>query len=199
MDAAALGRSRFLNLLFRIAGMTMESRLRGWLMPPGKTLQGAGLKSGQTVLEVGSGTGFFTLPAAAMIGEGGHLIALEPLSDFADKVEQKVRQAGYKNVEVIKRDGLRTELDPASIDVVLLFGVIPFPTLPLKQLLPEMHRVLKAEGTLAVWLFPTSGGVPTAILKSGLFSDQVKTNGVYTYRPSPTEPPENSHRQEDQV
>ena len=36
----------------------MESRLRHWLMPPKKTLWGAGLGLGQTVLEVGCGTGF---------------------------------------------------------------------------------------------------------------------------------------------
>jgi len=174
MDAAELGKSRFLNLLFRFAGRAMESRLRGWLMPPEKTLLGAGLKPGQTVLEVGSGTGFFTIPTARVIGEHGHLIALEPLSDFADKIEVKSREAGYGNVEVIKRDALSTKLETASIDVALLFGVIPFPTLPLKRLLPEMHRVLKSDGTLAVWLFPTTAGVPTAILRSGLFTSQKK-------------------------
>mgnify|MGYP003998902985 FL=1 len=184
MDAAQLGKSRFLNLLFRFAGFTMESRLGSWLMPPEKTLLGAGLKTGQTVLEVGSGTGFFTLTAAKMIGKSGHLIALEPLSDFADKVEGKVRQAGYENVEVIKRDALKTELETASIDVALLYGVVPFPTLPLKQLLPEMHRVLKPDGSLAVWLFPTTGGVPTAILRSGLFTNQEKKNGVYSFTPA---------------
>jgi len=35
-------------------------------------------------------------------------------------------------------------LETASVDLVLLFGVVPFPTLPLDRLLPEMHRVLKA-------------------------------------------------------
>ena len=68
MGAEQLGKSRLLNLLFKPAGATMESRLRRWLMPPEKTLRGAGLKPGQTVLEVGSGTGFFTLAAAEMIG-----------------------------------------------------------------------------------------------------------------------------------
>jgi hypothetical protein len=46
------------------------------------------------------------------------------------------------------------------MDMALLFGVIPFLSLPLNRLLPEMHRVLKPEGTLAVWLFPVSGLVP---------------------------------------
>jgi ubiquinone/menaquinone biosynthesis C-methylase UbiE len=60
---------------------------------------------------------------------------------------------------VEKRDALYTGLDAESIDKVLLFGVIPFPSQPLNRLLPEMHRVLKPEGSLAVWLFPVSGWV----------------------------------------
>ena len=120
--------------------------------------------------------------AAEMIGEAGHLIAMDPLSDFVDKVRKKVGDAGLKNVDVVRRDALKTELETASVDVALLFGVIPFPTLPLDRLLPEMHRVLKPEGTLAVWLFPVTAGVPTAILRSSLFTDLGRKNGVYRYR-----------------
>ncbi|MCK4939876.1 MAG: class I SAM-dependent methyltransferase [Rhodospirillaceae bacterium] len=181
MDTEKLGQSRFLNIFFRPAGVSMESQLRRWLMPPRKTLQGADVKPGQTVLEVGCGTGFFTLPAAEMIGESGRLIAMDPLSDFVDRVKKKVRDAGLKNVEVVRRDALNTGLETASIDMVLLFGVLPYPTLPLDRLLPEVHRILKEKGTLAVWLFPISFGVPNAILRSGLFSDLGKKNGVYKY------------------
>ncbi|MDP6563464.1 MAG: class I SAM-dependent methyltransferase [Alphaproteobacteria bacterium] len=182
LDAETLGQSRFLNRFFKLAGMSMESRPRQWLMPAERTLRGADLAPGQTVLEVGSGTGFFTVPAARMIGDGGHLIAMEPLSDFADRVREKVGGAGLTNVEVIRRDALKTELEAATIDVVLLFGVVPFPTLPLDRLLPEMHRVLKPDGMLAAWLWPTTAGVPTAILRSGLFADLGKKNGVHRYR-----------------
>ena len=182
MDAEQLGKSRFLNLLFKPGGAAMESRLRRWLFDPRKTLRGADLKPGQIVLEVGCGTGFFTLLAAEMVGDAGHLIAMDPLSDFVDRVLEKVKDAGLKNVEVVRRDALNTGLESASVDVALLFGVVPFPTLPLSRLLPEMHRVLKAEGTLAVWLFPVSFGVPTSILQSRLFKDLGKKNGVYRYR-----------------
>jgi demethylmenaquinone methyltransferase/2-methoxy-6-polyprenyl-1,4-benzoquinol methylase len=184
MDSEKLGKSRFLNFLFKPAGAAMESRLRGWLFDPRKTLRGADVRSGQTILEVGCGTGFFTLPAAEMIGESGRLIAMDPLSHFVGRVREKVRDADLKNVEVIKRDALNTRLEAASIDLALLFGVVPFPALPLGQLLPEMHRILKADGTLAVWLFPTSAGVPSAILRSGLFTELGKKHGVYTYKRS---------------
>jgi len=89
-----------------------------------------------------------------------------------------------KNVKIEKRDALNTGLDAASIDTVLLFGVIPFPLLPLNRLLPEMHRVLKPEEILSVWLFPplVHFRVPRSIPQSGLFSYIGKRSGVYNYR-----------------
>lgn len=181
MDTEKLGKSWLINFIVKPMGMIMGSRLRRWLMDPRKTLLGAGLKPGQTVLEVGCGTGFFTLDAADMIGETGHLSAMDPVSGFVEKVQQKVQNANLKNVEVILRDALNTQLETASVDLVLLFGVVPYPSLPLKYLLPEMHRVLKADGILALWLFPTTAGVPTAVRRSGLFDNESKKNCVYSY------------------
>lgn len=182
MNTEDLGKSKILNLLFKPAGFMMESRLRQWLMNPVKTLQGAGIEPGQVVLEVGCGTGFFTIPAAKLLGDQGHLVAMDPLQDYARRVSKKAKSAGLKNVRVLKRDALNTGLDTASMDMVLLFGVIPFPSLPLNRLLPEMYRILKPEGRMAVWLFPVSGLVPRWILQSGLFALIDKRNGVYNYR-----------------
>ena len=187
MNTEDLGNLKVLNLLFKPAGILMESRLRKWLMNPVKTLQGAGIQPGQTVLEVGCGTGFFTLPAAQMIGDQGRLVAMDVLAKYIERVSEKVRAAELKNVQVVKRDALNTGLDAASIDTVLLFGVLPFPFLPLDRLLPEMHRILKTDGTMSVWLFPVSGLVPQWIHQSGLFVFVSKRNGVYNYRPQQAE------------
>ena len=182
MKTEDLGNSKILNLLFKPAGMLMGSTARRWFMNPMKTLQGAGIQSGQTVLEVGCGTGFFTIPAAQLIGDDGCLVAMDALSDFVRQVSKKVKSADLKNVRVVKRDALNTGLGAATIDTALLFGVLPWPALPLNLLLPEMHRVLKQEGRLAVWLFPVSGWVPKSILRSGLFTYIGKQKGVFNYR-----------------
>jgi hypothetical protein len=76
---------------------------------------------------------------------------------------------------------LNTGLDAESMDAVLLFGVIPAPVLPLRCLLPEVRRVLKPEGTLAVWP-PVPGWLPQSILRSGLFVYGSKRSGVHNFR-----------------
>ncbi len=184
MNTEDLGNSKILNLLFKPAGAMMGSKVRQWLADPVKTLQGADIRPGQTILEVGCGTGFFTIPAAQLIGDQGCLVAMDVSSGFIEQVSEKVQNVNLKNVRVIKRDALDTGLDTASIDKVLLFGVIPFPLLPLNRLLPEMNRIIKPEGSLAVWLFPPRVHfcVPKSILQSGLFKYVNKQNGVYNYR-----------------
>ena len=184
MNTEDLGNSKILNLLFKPAGSMMGSGARRWLMNPVKTLQGAGIQPGQTVLEVGCGTGFFTIQAAKLIGDQGCLVAMDLSSGYIEQVSKKVRNENMKSVRVVKRNALDTGLNSASIEKVLLFGVIPFPLLALNRLLPEMRRVLKPDGTLAVWLFPpmVHFWVPKSILQSGLFTYVSKRNGVYNYR-----------------
>ena len=162
----------------------MGSKVRQWIFDPVKTLRGADIQSGQTILEVGCGTGFFTIPVAQLIGNQGCLVAMDVSSGFIEQVLIKVHNADLKNVRIVKRDALGTGLDTASIDKILLFGVIPFPLLPLNRLLPEMCRVLKPEGTLAVWLYPpvVHFWVPKSIIRSGLFTYMNKRNGVYNYK-----------------
>ena len=75
----------------------MGSKVRQWIADPVKTLRGAGIQSGQSILEVGCGTGFFTIPAARLIGDQGCLVALDVSSGFIEQVSKKVQNADLKN------------------------------------------------------------------------------------------------------
>jgi demethylmenaquinone methyltransferase/2-methoxy-6-polyprenyl-1,4-benzoquinol methylase len=153
----ALKNSKAMNLLFKAAGASMESRARHFLMNPETTLHGADILPGATVLEVGCGTGFFTLPAARLIGEQGRLVAMDALPAYVERVSRKSEEAGLSNVTVFEGDALDTGLDSSSFDAVILFGVIPL-----------VH----------LW-------VPKAIVRSGLFNFVRKRNGVLNYRRLP--------------
>lgn len=179
INIEAFANSKIGKFIVKVAGAAMESRLRYRFSGPMKILRGADIQPGQTVLEVGCGTGFHTVSAAQLIGDQGCLVAMDVLSDYIERVSKKVQVAELKNVHVVKGDAMDTGLDAESIDKVLLFSVIPSPTLPLNRFLPEMHRVLKPEGTLAVTTFPW---VLRSIRRSGLFTYISKRNGVYNFR-----------------
>jgi ubiquinone/menaquinone biosynthesis C-methylase UbiE len=157
----------------------LQSRFRYRFFGPMRILDGVELHPAQAALEVGCGTGFFTIPAAQLLGDQGSLVAIDMLAMSVDAVATKVRAAHLKNVRVIQSDALNTRLGTQSFDAVLLFGVIPAPMLPLDCLLSEMYRVLKPGGIMAVW--PPSW-VHQTIVRSGLFMFSSKRNGVMNYK-----------------
>ena len=183
MNTEELGSSKLLNLLFKPSGILMESKIRKWLMNPVKTLSIAEIQPGQTVLEVGCGTGFFTIPAAEMVGDQGCIVAMDASSGFLKEVAKKVQKANLKNVRIIQKDALNTGLETESIDKAILFGVLPFPLLPLDRLLPEMYRVLKPGATMSVWLFPplVHNWVPKKIIRSHLLEQVDAQNNVFNF------------------
>jgi SAM-dependent methyltransferase len=181
MSVEAIQRSRVGRRLTKLLAAAMESRLRYRCFSPTRILQGVDRLSERTVLEVGCGTGYFTVPAARAIGDRGSLVAIDILSEAVELVSRKVEGAGLRNVRVIKADALDTGLDEGSFDVVLLFGMIPAPMLPLPRLLPELHRVLRRGGILAVWP-AIPGWLSGSVVGTGLFSFADRRNGVLTFR-----------------
>jgi ubiquinone/menaquinone biosynthesis C-methylase UbiE len=181
MDTETFAGSKFGRLFIRILATGMESRFRYRFFPPQNILNGADIVPGQIVLELGCGTGYFTIPAAQLLGEQGSLTSMDVLQESVQLVSRKVQEANLKNVRVVQGNAMDTGLDAGSFHTVLLFGVIPAPMVPLNRLLPEIHRVLKAEGHLAVWPH-IPGWLPQAILRSGLFTLTGKQNGVTNFR-----------------
>ena len=179
MSIEALANTKGGKFIVKIAGAMMENRLRYRFASPMKILRGSDIQAGQTVLEVGCGTGFHTVVAAQLLGDQGSLVAIDLLSDYIECVERKVQAAELTNVRVLKSDAIDTGFDSESFDAVLLFSVIPSPSLPLKPFLSEMHRILKPQGSVAITTFPW---MHRTIRRSGLFSYISKRNGVHNYR-----------------
>ena len=175
------GDSALVRVLFQLMAPVMESQLRRKFFDPVKALKGAGVRPGREVLEVGCGTGFFTIHAAELVGNGGCVYAIDPHPLAIERVGNKIRDAGLTNAKLIKANALEAGFASDCIDLVLLFGVIPSPTLPLDRLLPEMGRLLKPDGSLAVWTaFPWWS--PLSLTRGGLFAYSGKENGVHNFR-----------------
>jgi demethylmenaquinone methyltransferase/2-methoxy-6-polyprenyl-1,4-benzoquinol methylase len=174
------GKSKIGRLVFRELLPGLESPLRYRFNNPEKLVKASRIRSGQTVLEIGCGSGFFTVPASVMVGDNGflHAIDLHPIS--VETTSKKIEDLGITNVEVTQNDAEDTGLPDAYFDSILLFGVIPAPIISLDRLTTEMHRLLKPAGTLAVWTAIPFWS-PKSIIKTNLFNSLGKNNGVHRF------------------
>ncbi len=112
------------------------------------------LQPGQNVLDVACGTGIVARKAAAIVGKSGRVIGVDFNSAML-KVAEKIPLSGCSNIEWQQADAGNLPIPDAKIDVVICQQGLQF--FPDKAgALREMHRVLKADGSvwLAVWQSP---------------------------------------------
>jgi ubiquinone/menaquinone biosynthesis C-methylase UbiE len=179
MNTETFSKTKVGKVFIKLLARAMESRFRYKYYPPNKILNGSTDLAGQTVLEIGCGTGFFTIPIAKLVGDNGSLISIDILQESVDLVLQKVESAKLNNVTVFKRNVLKTDFNSGIFDIVILFGVVPAPMVPLDHILSEINRVLKPSGVLSVW--PSIPGLRKSILKHGSFSLINKKNSVLNF------------------
>jgi len=141
------------NFAFRMMSLIHDNPLLWIFRNPYRLLKAAGLKPGKKVLEIGCGPGFFTIPAAKIVGEKGVVYTLDNHLLAIERVQKKVKKEGIKNVEIILTDATKTGLPDKSIDVTFLFGFVHHIE-GLKNILPELYRVLKPEGILSIQKTP---------------------------------------------
>jgi len=147
----------------------VHETLYGVFVNPQEWLGEAGLENGQRVLEVGSGPGFFTIPAAEIVGEGGRVYALDNNPFAVEHLRLKLKKKAVGNVEVLLEDAAKTGLPDGSLDLVFLFGVFHALQDQVDAVLDEIHRVLKAGGVLSIRSGVAKEQVTRAVVRTGKF------------------------------
>lgn len=95
-----------------------------YMMTPleeGKILQALALQGHETVLEVGTGTGFFTALLSRLCKK---VLSLDYYQDFTDSARSKLDEYHCSNVEFFTGDAHRGWLDYAPYDAVVFTGAL---------------------------------------------------------------------------
>ncbi len=76
-----------------------------------------GLAGGESVLEIGCGTGALTLPLAAAVGEQGRVVAVDISEPMLGAARQRVGERGLHNVTLFLGDAQVFALEPGAFDL----------------------------------------------------------------------------------
>ncbi len=106
-------------------------------------IQAAAIKSGDTVLEVGAGSGY----AAAVISRiAGKVIAIERQHDLVEVASERLKRLGYDNVTIVEGDGTKGCPDHAPFDAILAAASGSHVPRPLIEQLAPNGRIVMPVG-----------------------------------------------------
>lgn len=104
---------------------------------------------GETVLDLGSGSGLDVFVAARHVGEAGHVIGIDMTEAQLEKAERLRRARGVENVSFRRGELEELPVESESVDLVISNGVINLcPDKP--RVFAEIFRVLRPGGRAAV-------------------------------------------------
>lgn len=119
----------------------------------------ADLRAGETVLDVGCGSGATTFEAAWRVGPEGRAVGADISGALLELARRRVGEQGLEGVDFVHADAQTHAFDPAFDAIVSRFGVMFFPD-PVAAF-ANLRRALKPGGRLAFacWRGPEDNAV----------------------------------------
>jgi len=134
-----------------IAHVPQESRVRSYGC--GSPVLDCGLKSGETLVDLGCGTGVECFVAAKKVGLAGRVIGIdmaEAMLEVANRSRaQVVRNLGYDNIEFKKAFFEEAPVETGSVDVVISNCVVNLSP-DKRKTFAEVFRMLKPGGRAVI-------------------------------------------------
>jgi ubiquinone/menaquinone biosynthesis C-methylase UbiE len=122
----------------------LDVKFRKWIHNPNKLFNGY-IKEDMVILDVGCGSGFFTVELAKMINGSGKVIAADLQDGMLDKVKQKIRGTDIEGKILLHKCGKNKIGVTEKVDFVLAFYMVH--EVPEQvRFLEEIKSILKPNG-----------------------------------------------------
>lgn len=110
-------------------------------------IEACAIKPGETIADIGAGTGLFTRLFSQAVGKEGRVIAVDISQKFLDSIRERSRQAGQQNVDTLLASADSTNLPANSVDLAFICDTYHHFEFPQKTL-ASIHRALKTGGRI---------------------------------------------------
>jgi len=127
----------------------LDNAERRKILPPEKILHKFGLSEGSILADIGCGIGYFSIPASAIVGAKGKVLAMDISDEMLEKVAEKAHEIGVANIETVKIDEQSFLLADHSVNFETAFFVL-HEAQDIHQFIFELNRILKPGGKLAL-------------------------------------------------
>ncbi|MCE5285587.1 MAG: methyltransferase domain-containing protein [Pelosinus sp.] len=131
------------------AKQKLDNPERRKLLPPEETLRKLGLAEGDILADIGCGIGYFTLPAARMVGTSGKVYAIDVIPEMLAEVQGKIKSNDLTNVEVIQGQENDFLLEDKTVKYALVSLVVHEAEDPF-AFFREIRRILKISGRVFI-------------------------------------------------
>jgi len=114
-----------------------------------KVMRILNIRAGQTVADIGAGSGYYTMRVAPVVGPRGRVIAQDIVPRYLDMLKRRTAKAGLTNISFVKGTPSDPRLPRASIDVALLIHMYHVIAEPY-ALLYRLRASLKPDARVAI-------------------------------------------------
>ncbi len=161
--------------------MRDNKRLGG--VPPKERLSSSGLTHGSTVVDYGCGPGYFTWPAARLVGPLGKVYAVDIAPLMVDLVSQQAARDGLTNVTAVPSDGSSATLPDSLADFIICSQVIH--NQPTREdrvsVARDLKRLLKDDGRILIveWSEKRPTGISYRTMAADMAAAGLVTDGAH--------------------
>jgi|FaiFalFF_MnMetaG_3_1042247.scaffolds.fasta_scaffold12570_5 ubiquinone/menaquinone biosynthesis C-methylase UbiE len=125
----------------------LHSEERMKILPPDEILKSCGLSKGMTMVDVGCGSGYFTIPASKIVGENGRVYAVDIQEEMLDKLKERGLPSNV--IPILARSDYDFPLDVGISDFTFI-AFVAHENDDLEKFFNEVKRITKDDGRVVI-------------------------------------------------
>ena len=102
----------------------LDSPKRREMLPTRTVLNKIGLNEGARLADIGCGIGYFSIPAADVIGSQGIVFALDVSKEMIEELDKKIEENDIENIRTVITDKYNFKLEDNSVSYAFICTVL---------------------------------------------------------------------------